>query len=150
MPLTDKEVIVLATKSMRKTLVDSLKYLDEKGFTMNERTYYRILARISSRYKERGFGVAKNFLEAHTDMVEEMKNIKKLMYEEYENETDHFKRATILAKITEQNTYISGYSEDTKYIIEEVAKKIGNEEKTNSVSTSSSYFTSKKKRSDIY
>lgn len=138
MPLTDIEVIVLSTKAMGKTLENSLEYLEEKGLAINERKYYRILARISSRYKERAFGVAKNFLEAHTDMVEEMTNIKKLMYEQYEAETDHFKKATILVKITEQNTYISGYSEDTKQIIEEVAKQFGNEEKTNSVPTSSS------------
>ena len=138
MELTDTEILVLSTKSMRKTVDDSLKYLESRGLIINERKYHRILARISSRYKERAFGVAQNFLEEHTNMVEEMTNIKKLMYEDYEKETDHFKRATILAKITEQNTYISGYSEDTKIIIEEVAKKLGYEEKTSSVSTSNS------------
>ena len=81
MVLTDLEIVVLSTKSRRLTVDDSLKYLEGRGFIINKRKYYRILARISSRYKERSFGVAKNFLEAHVDMVEEMINIKKLMYE---------------------------------------------------------------------
>ena len=138
MKLTDKEIAVLSTKFMWFTINDSLKYLEDNGFSMNKRKYYRILTRISSRYKEIAFGVAKNFLEEHVDMVAEMVNIKKLMYKEYKAEKDHFKKATILAKITEQNTYISGYSEDTKYIIEEVAKQIGNEEKTIDLSSSNS------------
>jgi len=138
MPLTDRDIAVLSTKFMWFTLDDSLKYLRENGFFMSQAKYYRILKRISSRYKEMAFGIAKNFLEEHVNMVNEMINIKKLMYKEYDEEKDHFKKATILAKITEQNTYISGYSEDTKYIIEEVAKKLGNEEKANSISSSSS------------
>jgi hypothetical protein len=138
MPLTDREIAVLSTKFMWFTVDECLKYLEDRGFTMNKRKYHRILKRISSRYKEIAFGIAKNFLNDHVDRVQEMINIKKLMYKEYEDEGDHFKRATILAKITEQNTYISGYSEDTKYIIEEVQKRIGNEEKTDNISSSDS------------
>ena len=133
MVLTDKESAVLSTKFMWFTVGEALKYLNDRGFNIQERKYHRILKRISSRYKETAFSIAKNFLEDHVDRVHEMINIKKLMYKAYEAETDHFKRATILSKITEQNTYISGYSEDTKYIIEEVQKKINNEEKTNNI-----------------
>lgn len=138
MALSDRDIAVLSTKFMWFTTKEALKYLSDNGFIMSESKYFRILSRISSRYKERAFGVAKNFLENHVNMVEEMINIKKLMYKEYDDEKDHFKKATILSKITEQNTYISGYSEDTKYIIEEVAKKLGNEEKANNISPSSS------------
>lgn len=136
--LSDKETVILATKSMRFTVKEALKYLESQNYYMSESKYHRILKKISSRSKEIAYDIARNFLPDHVNMVNEMINIKKMMYQDYDKEPDFFKRVAILAKITEQNTYISGYSEDTKQIIEEVQRKIGNEEKTNSLSTSSS------------
>lgn len=133
MPLTEKEIIILSTRGMRLTVDEALAYLKSNNYEISKKTYHRILKKILTKHSETANDIAKNFLPDHVEMVNEMINIKKLMYIEYEKEEDPSRRVKILSQITEQNTYVSGYSEDTKQIIEEVRKRIGNEEKANNL-----------------
>lgn len=130
MVLNELEIAVVATKSMRFSEKESMAYLKTQGYDISSRTYYRILGHISAETRKSAFEHAKNFLEDHINTIDELLNIKKMMYQESIKETDSLKKTTILAKIAETMIpYISAYKEATKaIIIEEVKNKIGKEE----------------------
>jgi len=130
MVLNDLEITVIATKAMRLTEKESLEYLKEKGYVIERSMYYRTLAHISSETRKRAYEHAKSFLEDHINTIDELLNIKKMMYENAKN--DNLKNTLILAKIAETMIpYISAYKEATKeIIIEEVKNKIGSEEES--------------------
>lgn len=133
MVLNDLELEIIAAKSMRFTEKDAMKHLKDKGFNISVRTYYTILGHISAETRKRAFEHAKSFLEDHINIIDELENIKKIMYEKAMKENDNFKSAMIFVKITETMIpYISAYKEATKdIIIEEVKNKIGEEEPVN-------------------
>lgn len=129
MVLNDLELEVIATKAMRYSEKEALQYLKDKGFDVSPSTYYRTLGHISAETRKRAFEIAKSFLEDHIQICDELNNIKKLMYENYNKELDYTKRAMILVKITDTIIpYISAYREATKKIIEKVKNQIDKEE----------------------
>jgi len=131
--LNDIEIAIVSTKAMRFTEDEVMAHLKSQGFDISVPTYYRYLGHISAETRKRAFEHAKNFLEDHIDTIDELQNIKKMMYQEamLENK-DHLKKTLILAKIVETMIpYISAYKEATKQIIiEEVKNKIGKEEES--------------------
>ena len=136
MVLNDLELSVVATKSMRFTEKESLVYLKTQGHEISVPTYYRTLGHISSETRKRAFEIAKSFLEDHINTIDELENIKKLMYEKALQEDDCYKATMILAKIVETMIpYISAYKEATKAIIEKVKKEIGNKEENINLSS---------------
>lgn len=132
MVLNDMEMCIVACKSMNFTEIESLAYLKNKGYDMSPRKFYYTCGHISSETRKRAFEHAKNFLEDHINTIDELENIKKMMYENAKKEDDGLKNTMILAKIVETMIpYISAYKEATKeIIIEEVKNKIGKEEKS--------------------
>lgn len=136
MVLNDLEIVIVSTKAMRLTEKESLEHLKTKGYDISVRTYYHTLGHISSETRKRAFEIAKSFLEDHLETIDELLNIKKIMYEESIKEKDSLKKTMILAKITETMIpYISAYREATKQIVEEVQKKVAREEKTGDLSS---------------
>ena len=136
MVLSDLEIAIVATKSMRFTQEESMAYLKDQGHDIKIRTYYRKLGHISSETRKRAFEIAKSFLEDHINTIDELENIKKLMYEKALQEADCYKSTMILAKIVETMIpYISAYKEATKAIIEKVKKEIGKKESNINLST---------------
>jgi len=130
MVLNDMELCVVACTAMRFTEKEALAYLEKKGHKMSPRKYYYTCGHISAETRKRAFEHARSFLEDHINTVDELLNIKKMMYENAENEEDPLKNSIILTKIVETMIpYISAYKEATKdIIIEEVKNKIGKEE----------------------
>lgn len=134
--LNELELCVISTKAMRFTEEESLKYLKEKGHEIKRSLYYKILGHISSETRKRAFEIAKSFLEDHINTIDELENIKKLMYEKALKEEDCYKATMILAKIVETMIpYQSAYREATKKIIQEVKKEVGNQEENIDLST---------------
>lgn len=135
MVLNDLELEILSTKAMRFTEKEALKHLETKGYTISPRTYYNNLGHISSETRKRAFEIAKSFLEDHINTCDELENIKKMMYENYNTEVKPINKTIILVKITEMIPYITAYRESTKKIIEKVKKEVGNQEKDINLST---------------
>lgn len=122
---------------MRFTEKESLAYLKANKHDISASTYYRVLGHISAETRKRAFEYAKNFLEEHIATIDELLNIKKMMYQNAIKEDDNLKRTVILSKIVEtMMPFISAYKEATKdIIIEEVKNKIGKEEEPINLST---------------
>jgi len=128
--LNDIEIAIVSTRAMRFSQKEVITYLKSIGFDISLSVYYRHLALISSQTRQRAFEIAKSFLEDHINTIDELYNIKKMMYVEFVKEDDPLKKTMILAKITETMIpYISAYREATKQIIEEVKKKVDSKEK---------------------
>lgn len=128
MVLNDLEIVVISTKAMRLTEKESLLHLKTKGYDISARTFYYTLGHIASETRKRAFEIAKNFLEDHMETIDELQNIKKMMYEEANKENDSLKKTMILGNITETMIpYISAYREATKDIIEGVVKEVEKE-----------------------
>lgn len=132
MVLNDMELCIVACTAMRFTEKKSLGYLKDKGHEMSAAKYYYTRGHISSETRKRAFEHAKSFLEDHINTIDELLNIKKMMYENAIKEDDYFKSSMILTKIVDTIVpYISAYKEATKKImIEEVKNKIGKEEES--------------------
>lgn len=130
--LNDLEIAIVSTKAMRYTENEAMGYLKTHGFDISHSTYYSTLGHISSETRKRAFEHAKSFLEDHIGIIDELLNIKKMMYQSAIKEDDNLKKTMILAKITETMIpYISAYTEATRYIIiEEVKNKIGKDEES--------------------
>ncbi len=129
MGLSELELIVVSTKAMRFSRSKAMTYLDAHDYKISVRQYNRILKNVSENTRKNAFEIGKNFLEDHMEVIYELENNKRLMYEDYFAEPDRFKRAMIMVKITETMTpYISAYKEATQSIIEKVKKEIVNEE----------------------
>jgi len=135
--LSDLDLAIVAAQAMRLAEDGAIEDLKKQGFDISVPTYYRHLGHISSETRTRAFEHAKNFLEDHIDTIDELSNIKKMMYQEAIKENDHLKKTLILAKITETMIpYISAYKEATKQIIiEEVKNKLDTEERPVDLST---------------
>ena len=135
--LNDLEIAIVSAKAMRFTENEVMAYLKSQGFDISVPTYYRISGHISAETRKRAFEHAKNFLPDHIDTIDELLNIKKMMYRNAIKEDDYLKNTLILAKIAETMIpYISAYKEATKdIIIEEVKNKIGKEEEPFNLST---------------
>ena len=137
MVLNDLELCIIATRSMRMTEKESLLYIESQGHKISHATYYRISGHISAEVRKRAYEHAKNFLEDHIDVIDELLNIKKMMYVNADKEEDYFKRTMILAKIVETMIpYISAYKEATKQIIiQEVKNKFGTQKESINLSS---------------
>ena len=80
MVLNDMELCVISCSAMRLTEIEALAYLKEKGHSMSPRKYYYTCGHISSETRKRAFEHAKSFLEDHINTIDELLNIKKMIY----------------------------------------------------------------------
>jgi len=90
--LNDLEIAIVSTKAMRFTEDEAMAYLKTQGFNISRRTYYYTSGHISAETRKRSFEYAKNFREDHIDTIDELLNIKKIMYQEAIKENDHLKK----------------------------------------------------------
>jgi hypothetical protein len=117
--LSDKDRAVVATMRMRLSLKQALEYLKDIGFEMSLPTYTRIKRKLNSHKLQRLYHVAKiGFTDEHLAAIDNLELIQKLMWQDYHNCKDPFKRTCILEKIANIQPYLSSYYETTKDIIE--------------------------------
>ena len=136
MVLNDLELEIISTKAMGLSEKAALEYLKDKKFKIHRSAYYKILGHISAETRKRAFEIAKSFLEDHINTCDELENIKKMMYKNYNDETKPINKTMILAKIVETVIpYISAYREATKKIIEKVKKEVDSQEKNINLSS---------------
>jgi len=95
------EMCVVACTAMRFTEIEALAYLKARGYSMCSKKYYYTRGHISAETRKRAFEHARSFLEDHINTIDELLNIKKMMYENYNDEVKPINKTMILAKITE-------------------------------------------------
>ena len=112
---------------------EALEYLKDKGFKVSHDTYYRYKRKIKNSRFERLSLIAKTqFIDQHLDRISNLELINKEMWSLYRNEKDNFKKAQILEKIAELQTYISPYYDASRYVMEQSIKN--EKQKDNTIS----------------
>ncbi len=75
-----------------------------------------------SRFDRLSLIAKTQFVDQHLERIDQLELINKEMWSLYRKEKDTFKKAQILEKIAELQTYISPYYEASKWIMEESIK----------------------------
>jgi hypothetical protein len=115
----------------------SLSYLKDNGFEISANHLYRLKRKIQASRFDRLSLIAKHgFVDQHLERIDQLELINKEYWKLYNDTKDTFKKALILEKIAELQTYISPYYEASKWIMEDSIKSKKHEtEKDNSIST---------------
>jgi hypothetical protein len=104
---------------MRLTIQQSLEYMNDAGFPVSQATYCRMKRKLQNQKLERLYNIAKyGFEDGHLERIDQLELIQKLMWKDYHECKDPFKRSCILEKIANIQPYLSAYYESTKDIIE--------------------------------
>jgi hypothetical protein len=114
---------------MRLSEKESMQYLHDKGFKISRDSFYRLKRNIQQSRFERLNLIAKSqFVDQHLERIDQLELINQEMWSLYRKEKDNFKKALILEKIAELQTYISPYYDASRYVMEQSIK---NETKEN-------------------
>jgi hypothetical protein len=104
---------------MRLTIQQALEYMKDNGHPMSRATYMRHKSKVQSRKLQRLYNIAKTgFTDEHLASIDQLELVERLMWKEYNDCKDPFKRSCILEKICNIRPYLSAYYETSKDIIE--------------------------------
>jgi hypothetical protein len=122
---------IIQTMVMRLSEKESMQYLHDKGFKISRDSFYRLKRNIQqSRFDRLNLIAKSQFVDQHLERIDQLELINQEMWSLYRNEKDNFKKALILEKIAELQTYISPYYDASRYVMEQSIKN--NETKENS------------------
>jgi hypothetical protein len=110
---------------MRLSEKESLEYLHDKGFKISRDSFYRLKRNIQkSRFDRLSLIARSQFVDQHLERIDQLELINSEYWKLYREtkEKDTFKKALILEKITELQTYISPYYDASRYILEKSIK----------------------------
>jgi hypothetical protein len=103
---------------MRLNTRQSLEYLKEHGFEMNERKFFRQKKKIESLKLKRLYHIAKiGYEEQHLERINRLELIERLMWKAYDKEQSPYKKCCILEKIAGVQPYISSYYDATHELV---------------------------------
>ena len=104
---------------MRLTQNESMQYLHDKGFEISVPQFYRLKKTIQQSRFDRLSLIAKSqFVAQHLERIDQLELINSEYWKLYRDTKDTFKKALILEKIAELQTYISPYYDASRYILE--------------------------------
>jgi hypothetical protein len=98
---------------------ESLDYLEKQGFKISRPSYYRIKKIVKESRFDRLTLIAKEqFVDSHLQRIDQLETINQEYWKLYRDTKDTFKKALILEKIAELQTYISPYYDASRSIME--------------------------------
>jgi hypothetical protein len=117
---------------MRLSEKESLTYLKDKGFEISVNHFYRLKRKIQeSRFDRLSLIAKQGFVDQHLERIDQLELINSEYWKLYKQEKDNFKKALILEKIAELQTYISPYYDASRYVMEQSIKSNKDETKEN-------------------
>ena len=109
---------------MRLSEKESLQYLSDRGYKVSVQHLYRLKKAIQQSRFDRLSLIAKSqFVDQHLERIDQLELINKEYWKLYNDEKDNFKKAMILEKIAELQTYISPYYDASRYVMEQSIKQ---------------------------
>ena len=127
--LSEKEKAVVDTITMRFHAPEALVYLKDLGMEMGLSTYYRYRKKVDAMKLERMQFIAEHFQELHLEKIDRLELIDRLMWQEYEKETQPYRRVKILETIANAQANVSSYYESSTIALEVSAKFNGHNNK---------------------
>ena len=112
---------------------DSMQYLSDRGFNISIPQFYILKRKIKqSRFDRLSLIAKEGFVDQHLERIDQLELINKEYWKLYNAEKDNFKKALILEKIAELQTYISPYYDASRYVMEKSITAKQNETKEDS------------------
>jgi hypothetical protein len=111
---------------------ESLVYLKDKGYEISIQHFYRLKKGIQeSRFDRLNLIAKQGFVDQHLERIDQLELVNKEYWKLYNqtNEKGTLKKALILEKIAELQTYISPYYDASRYVMQQSIKN--NETKEN-------------------
>jgi hypothetical protein len=126
MSLNNTVPFIIQTMVMRLSEKESLEYVHDKGLKISRDSFYRLKRKIQqSRFDRLNLIAKTQFVDQHLERIDQLELVNQEMWKLYNEEKNTFKKALILEKIAELQTYISPYYDASRYILE---KSIQNED----------------------
>jgi hypothetical protein len=123
--LSDSQKAVVDTIVMKLKLNQCLEYVEEVGYKMSERTYYRKKKQVEDMKLERMRFIAKvAYEEQHLERLDKMELIENQMWTNYWREKEPYKKVKILSEIANIQPIVSAYYDATKGLLEDREAKI--------------------------
>jgi hypothetical protein len=123
--LSDSQKAVVDTIIMKLKLNQCLEYVEEVGYKMSERTYYRKKKQVEDMKLERMRFIAKvAYEEQHLERLDKMELIENQMWTNYWREKEPYKKVKILNEIANIQPIVSAYYDATKGLLEDREAKI--------------------------
>lgn len=120
---------------MRLTEKESLSHLKDNGFEISANHFYRLKRQIQeSRFDRLSLIAKQGFVDQHLERIDQLELINKESWKLYNETKDTFKKALILKKIAELQTYISPYYDESRYVMEQSIKKENETKENQSIS----------------
>ena len=123
MTLNDRETYVVHTMVMRLSEVNSLRYLEHKGYKIKISTYRAVKKRIRDGGEQRKFDLIRDGLwESHVERLDNLELCLKEAWIKYNNEQDSYKGAKILSIIASIQPLLSTYYSQSQKVFENDSK----------------------------
>jgi hypothetical protein len=116
--LNERQKTVIETIRMRHSEQQSLEYLKEVGFACSAATFYREKKKVEELKLKRLYIASIGFVDQHLERIDNTELCLKLMWENYNEEKDPYKRFQMLKDIILVQPYLSSYYETTKLVME--------------------------------
>jgi hypothetical protein len=122
--LNDSQKAIVDTITMRLDTKQSLVYLKEHGFEINERKFFRQKKKVESLKLKRLYHIAKiGFEDQHLERIHNCEIALKLLWENYDKCADYYKKCKILETIITLQPYLSSYYEASHFVVKEAGEK---------------------------
>ena len=110
---------IIQTMVMKLSESESLQYLDDKGFKISRDSFYRLKRSIQqSRFDRLNLIAKTQFVDQHLERIDQLELVNLEYWKLYRETKDTFKKALILEKIAELQTYISPFYDASMYVMQ--------------------------------
>jgi hypothetical protein len=127
---------IIQTMLMRLSEKESIEYLKDRGFEISVPYYYRLKKNIQqSRFDRLNLIAKTQFVDQHLERIDQLELVNLEYWKLYRETKDTFKKALILEKIAELQTYISPYYDASMYVMQKQVEsnKQNESEKDNAI-----------------
>ncbi len=109
---------------MRLTEKESLSHLKDNGFEISANHFYRLKRQIQeSRFDRLSLIAKQGFVDQHLERIDQLETVNREYWKLYNQSNDVMKKALILEKIAELQTYISPYYDASRYVMAQSVKR---------------------------
>jgi hypothetical protein len=116
--LNDTQQAIAETIIMNLNSKNALKYMEKVGHGISRATYFRQKKNLEEMKLERlEFFSKYGFEDQHIERIDNMETAKKLMWENYQQCVDPYKRVLILEKIVNIQPYLSAFYDSTAHVM---------------------------------
>jgi DNA repair ATPase RecN len=127
---------IIQTMVMKLSESESLQYLDDKGFKISRDSFYRVKRSIQqSRFDRLNLIAKTQFVDQHLERIDQLELINSEYWKLDRDTKDTFKKALILEKIAELQTYISPFYDASMYVMQKQVQSKHETEKDSTISS---------------